>query len=229
MKRALYEIKTMVARYPRVAIPVARRRHGMPVEADTNVVIEGFPRSGLTFAVVAFTMSQAEPVRVAGRVHAPAQVIAAVRAGIPAMVLIREPEDVIPSFVVRHPRIGIRQAVRGYLRFYRPLLRYREGFVVGTFKEVTTDFGAVIGRVNERFGTSFGRFEHTDENVRRVWDAIDRDYRTRVVGGGEFDRIVARPSSGREEAKQQIRRAYESAGLSRARARARALYELFVP
>ena len=55
MKRALYEIKTMVGRYPRLAIPVARRRHGMPVGADTNLVIEGFPRSGLTFAVVAFT------------------------------------------------------------------------------------------------------------------------------------------------------------------------------
>jgi len=144
------------------------------------------------------------------------------------MVLVREPEEAIPSFVVRHPHIGIRQALRGYLRFYRPLLRYRDGFVVGTFKEVTTDFGAVIHRVNERFGTSFREFEHTEENVRRVWDAIDQDYRARAVDGWDFDRTVARPSPGREDAKQRIRRPYESPGLSRARNRARALYELFV-
>lgn len=227
-RRALYELKTVVARYPLLAIPVARRRHGFPVENDTQIVFEGFPRSGNTFAVVAFAMSQVHPVRVAGRVHAPGQIIAAVRSGIPAVVLIREPEDVIPSFAVRHPHIGLSQAVRGYVRFYRPLAPYREGFIVGAFKEVTSDFGAVIRQVNERFGTTFDEFQHTEENVRRVWKAIDRDYEARVTSGGDFDRTVARPSPERDAARARAHRAYESPRLSRARARARALYEQFV-
>ena len=30
-RRALFEAKTVVAKYPGVALPIARRRHGIPV------------------------------------------------------------------------------------------------------------------------------------------------------------------------------------------------------
>jgi hypothetical protein len=226
LRRALYEVKTVVARYPTLAIPVARRRHGLPVDRRTDIVIEGFPRSGNTFAVQAFVLAQPAPPRVAGRVHAPAQVLAAVRWGIPAIVLLRAPEEAVPSFVVRHPHIPMRQALRGWVRFYRPLLPHRDRFVVATFDQVTTDFGRVVERVNERFGTRFVPFEHTEENVRRCWEAIDRDYRTRTEGReDEFLRTVARPSPAREELKRRLREEYEATVPARARAAARTLYE----
>ncbi len=226
-RRALYEVKTIVAKYPLVALPVARRRHGFPVDRKTDIVIEGFPRSGNTFAFTAFLMAQPESVRAAGRVHAPAQLIAAARWGIPGIALIRHPDEAIPSFVIRHPRIGIRQAMRGWLRFYAPLQRHLERLVVGLFDEVTKDFGVVIERVNERFGTEFVPFEHTEQNVRKVWETIDRDYRARVGEGAEFDRIVARPSAGREELRRKVTELYSAPKLQRDRARLRNLWERF--
>ncbi|MDP8956788.1 MAG: hypothetical protein M3N24_07510 [Actinomycetota bacterium] len=226
-RRGLYELKTIVAKYPAIALPIARRRHGFPVGRDSDIVIEGFPRSGNTFAYTAFVMAQPKPVRAAGRVHAPAQLIASARWGIPGLVLIRHPDDAIPSFLIRHPRTGVRQAMRGWLRFYEPLRPYLGKLVVGTFDRVTKDFGAVIEQLNDRFGTDFVPFEHTEENVRKVWETIDRDYRTRVGEGAEFDRIVARPSAGREERRRRVTELYSAPELERERARLRRVWERF--
>jgi hypothetical protein len=228
VKRSLYEIKTIVAKYPRLAIPIARRRHGVPTGKDTEIVIEGFPRSGTSFAVAAFAMAQPRRIRVACHVHAPAQVTAAVSAGIPALVIVREPEETVLSFVVRNPHISVGQALRGYLRFYATLLPYRHGFVVGTFPDVVTDFGAVIRRVNERFATSFAEFQHTEANVRASFEAIDEDYRGRVGSSQELERIVARPSEVRDEMKARVRSTYREEGVARLRSKAEETYRSLV-
>ena len=49
----------------------------------------------------------------------------------------------------------------------------RDALVIATFEEVTSDFGAVTHRVNERFGTRFREFEHTEANVEQVFALID--------------------------------------------------------
>ena len=225
---AAYEVKTLVARHPSIAMPLARRRgHGSVLGPDTELVIEGFPRSGNSFAVAAFTLAQGRPVSIGHHVHAPAHVIAAIRAGVPALVVIREPGEAVTTFVIRHPDdpdLSMRQALRGYVRFYQPLLPVRGGFVVGPFWEVTTDFGAVIRRINARFGTAFAEFEHTEENVRACFDAIDRHWRTGGATGTTLERVVARPSSERDEVKQGIRDGYRAAELARLRTRAEQLY-----
>jgi hypothetical protein len=47
------------------------------------------------------------------------------------------------------------------------------GFVAADFTQVTADFGAVIRRINERFGTAFAEFAPSPENVRRAYELID--------------------------------------------------------
>jgi hypothetical protein len=225
--RTAYEAKTIVAQYPSLAMPLARRRArrtGAAVLDDaTDIVIDGFPRSGNTFAVAAFDFAQEGRVRIAHHIHAPAHVIAGVRAGVPVLVLVREPEEAVLSYVIRR-HIPIRQALRGYLRFYRPLHRYRNAFVVGTFEQVTTDFGTVIRAVNQRFGTRFREFEHTEENVRACLEAIDRDYLRH--SGEALEQIVARPSPLRSGLKEELRTRYRAATLRHARERAEQVFGL---
>jgi hypothetical protein len=52
------------------------------VDRRTQIVIEGFPRSGNTFAVVALQQAQRESVRVARHLHMPEQVIRAAKSGV---------------------------------------------------------------------------------------------------------------------------------------------------
>lgn len=222
-RRAAFEAKTVIARYPAVALPIARRRHGIPVEDGTDVVIEGFPRTGTSFAVAAFNRAQPRPLSVACHVHAPGQIVAAVRRGIPALAVVREPEGTVLSFVIRNPHLSIAQALRGYVRFYGPLVHLRQYLVVGDFQDITGDFGQVIQRMNGRFATDFASFEHTEANVSAVFAEIDGDYQRRVSGEA-LERSVARPSAAREAMKAELRDSYRAASLEPLRAKAEAAY-----
>jgi len=160
--------------HPSLYLPLARWKSGHSVlEARTELVVDGFTRSAGTFAAIAFQLAQNDHVRVAHHMHAAAPLIAAARRGVPTLITVREPESTILSAMMREPAVSPRQWLKTYAAFYERILSFRPHFVVATFEEVTSDFGAVIGRVNERFGTRFRRFEHTEENVKAVFALIE--------------------------------------------------------
>jgi hypothetical protein len=226
LRRLKFEIGGILRMSPRLYLPIARRRRkAVPVSGETDIVIEGYPRSGNTFAITAFGSAQSRAVRVAHHEHAAAQVIAAARAGTPTLVLIREPEDAVLSLIIQQPHLSLRQALRAYVRFYRPLVPHRDRFVLATFHEVTTDFGAVTRRVNDRFGTDFGVFEHTEENVQRCLAAI-RDHGVARRGPVLVHRTGSSPSPVRAAIKDSGRRRYHEPGLRRVRTKAEGLYRL---
>ena len=194
-----------------------------PVDRDTDVVIDGFPRSANTFAATAFELVQPSRVRVARHLHVPSQIVAAAKQRIPTMVLIRDPEDAVLSLVVRAPSLTVEEGLNDYVRFYRRILPYRDRFVVAGFAEVSTDFGRSIRRLNERFGTSFREFDHTDEAVAHCFKIIEAHARDR--SGDVIEARVARPSERRERLKDGLRGAFRSPDLARIRADAYRLYE----
>src|SRR4051794_3765889 len=97
----------------------SRRRHPLGVICEqTEAVIDGFTRSANTFATVAFQWAQPCPVRLAHHLHAPAQVIAGARAGIPVLVPLRHPRQAVISVVIRWPEVSLHQALDAYRRFH---------------------------------------------------------------------------------------------------------------
>jgi hypothetical protein len=222
--RTRREVRTFVGRWPAVA---SRFTTGeFPTEA-TELCIEGFLRAGNTFSVIAFQHAQPEAVSVAHHVHAGGAVIAAVRMRTPTLVLIRAPEQSVLSYVVRWPELTIGQALRGYVRFYRPLLPYRDGFVVGRFEEVTSDLGRVIRRVNKRFDTSFVPFEPTEANLRAVREEMDRWDANTYRRGGHVELGRGRPTEEKESRKAELLERYRAPSVSRLRERAERLYKTF--
>jgi hypothetical protein len=203
------------------------RRSGEVVTGETEICIEGFPRSGNTYAVIAFQQAQPRTVSIAHHVHAPGSLIIAVRMGKPAVVLVREPEEAVLSMVIRYPHLSLRQALRGYRRFYEPLLPFRSQLVVGRFEEVVADLGGVIGRVNQRFGTAFQPFESTEQNVAGVLKELDRWDLNTFGEGEDLELGRARPTDRRERLKDQLRQRYAHPRLAGARARAERLHRAF--
>ena len=112
---------------------LVRKDQARVVTPDTQLVIEGFPRSANTFARVAFNRAQSERVRIAHGLHVPAQVIRAATWRIPTLVLIRKPKDAVLSFAIRDP-ISVDQALRYYLSFYETVEEYRDAYVLGTLR-----------------------------------------------------------------------------------------------
>jgi hypothetical protein len=230
-RKARFEAKTLLGRYPDPYLSLARRRaRGEPLRSDTGFVIEGFPRSGNTFATAAFgvaldSMTSPRPV-VAHHLHSPAQVIAAARRRIPALVLIRQPEDAVLSLVIQQPHLSVRQALRSYARFYVPLLPHRDRFVLATFDHVVRDFGEVTRWVNDRFGVDFPVFDNTDRSIRLAMDRIETENRSRWDRDGEVELKGAFPSAERTRLKERRRSEYRRPTVARLRARAERIYAL---
>jgi hypothetical protein len=232
VERVRYRVMTRLARRPAFALPLARLRgEGELVAEDTDLLIESFPRSASSFALAAFNLAQ-EPARlkVAHHTHAPGHVIAAIRLGVPALVLVRDPEGAVVSSMIRHPGRTCTGILRGYVDFHGALLPYRGDFVVGTFTEVVGgEVGRITRRVNARFGTAFAEFEPTGENVARCMREIDEDWRARRGGGEHLERIVPRPSAVRDGMKAEIRERYRHEVPVRLRERAEHAYETLAP
>ncbi len=225
---ATYEVKTIASRSPRLAVLAARvRRHGVLVRPETDILIEGYPRSANAFAVAAFRQAQGRPVEVAHHTHAPGHVLAAIRMGVPSIVLIREPEEAVLEFAIVRPILTLRQALRGWVRFYEALVPHRPRFVVGPFPEVTSDYGGVIRRVNVLFGSAFKEFDHTEENVRELFRHMDDYWHDRLGGENSIEPYVGRPSGERDRLKDELRDDYRAQIPAGIRAGAVALYRAF--
>jgi len=256
-RRARHRFRTRLSESPALYLPLARLKYPGPspevISPATELVIDGYTRCASTFAVYALQLAQPEPVRLAHHLHAPAQLVAAAQAGVPALAVIREPRGAILSQLVREPDVALRDALVAYTRFYRRLLSRRNRMVVADFEEVTTDFGAVTRRINDRFGTAFAEFEPTEQNTNRCFELIKlRGTLSPVLLGFESGTVTAEdllpeialltrhsqeqagaraaawvPSGDRDRSKAALQEQWEQPGLTLLRERAQWVYQAF--
>lgn len=252
---ARHAARRVAGRYPSLYMPIARRRHRESVLArDTDLVIDGFPRSASTFALVAFQLAQNSHVRVAHHIHALAHLIAGARQGVPMLVPIREPEATIISAMIREPDVSAAQWLRSYVDFYQGLPSLADSLMLAPFEEITSDMGGVIRQLNQRYATNYVEFDHT-ESVAKVFHLIEERSRRppweHLLGaflGGRLsldelrereadqeststpleapeDR-VPRPSPHREANRTRVMQDYAAPRLASLRARAEVSYEV---
>ena len=196
------------------------------VSRTTEIVIEGYPRSGNTFAVVAFRVAQGRKIRMAHHLHAAAQIKRAARLDVPAIVLIREPSEAILSLLVRDPHASVRWALHSYIRFYTAVVPCLDKAVVAPFAIVTSDFASIIRMVNKRYDTTFVEFEPTEDALNTVQQAVEWMGRQDSMSTGWDYRLgVALPSEQRRRAKEARRTEYLAERNKALRLTAESLYE----
>jgi len=208
---------------PDLTQPGDRRRW---VSRTTEIVIEGYPRSGNTFAVVAFRLAQGREIEIAHHLHAAAQIKRAARLDVPAIVLIREPSEAILSQVVRDPHVSMRWALRSYIRFYSTIVPYLGKTVVAPFATVTSDFASIIRLVNTRYGTAFKEFVPTEDALTSVRQTVElKGQRDSMRTGWDYRLSVALPSEQRQRTKEARRAEYLDERNKPLRLTAESLYE----
>ena len=99
--------------------------------------------------------SGAHDMTLAHHVHSPSQIILAARYGIPAVLLVRAPEDAVAAGLAKIATHTASDLLRAYALYYESLLPLREHYVIAPFETVTSDAGRIVSAVNKRFGTSF--------------------------------------------------------------------------
>jgi len=173
------------------------------VSNDTEIVIEGYPRSANTFAVAAFIYAQKKEVKVARHTHAPAQIMLGVKANTPVILLIRKPVDAVVSLVIRDCTISLVAALKMYIWYHKSILDIKDKCVVADFYDVTENFSNIIDMVNTKYNKNFLNFTHdkcSENNIFKLVEEMER-----MDSGGELrESHVARPSESRNSIKQEI-------------------------
>lgn len=201
----------LLARRPR-----ADRRQW--VAPGTDACIEGFPRSGNTYATRTFREWNPE-VRVAHHTHLPGQLLAANELGIPAALLIRDPLDAVASVLVfNEGSLSARAGVLGYIAFHRPLLPILDRLAICPFNRLIANSAHVVESLNARFGTGFHGEYLVGEQRDEVLARIARMQRRR---GHSDASTTSVPNIQREQRKQEARARVEQ---ERSLADARLLY-----
>lgn len=209
--RVWAEARRVLGRYPTIYFSLGAFRgrsfRDRKVTKETDIVIDGYPRSANSFAVGAFRRAQSGEVNVAHHLHVPAQILRASELGIPTILLVRHPVEAIISYRALHregeiveeePRDALRMSFRPFFRtwidFYDKTLQCADSLIVGLFNQVIEDYGVVLGRVNKMYRTQFSLFDHTEKNEKEVNEK--RGYHSG-------------PSSRRRELKKEVRERFQ--------------------
>lgn len=181
-------------------------RSELLVRPDSVLLIDAPMRSGNTYAVAAFWLTNGRDRHVARHVHTAAHVLEAVRLQVPALVLVRDPKAVAVSHVLRRPALTIRDSLTDYIEFFRSLDPVRDRIVAIDFDTLISDFPAVIKALNSKFGTDFASRVVDEQFRQEVTALVEEMNRAESVSDGQIDELrVARPSS----ARQQLRKGPE--------------------
>jgi len=173
---ARHFLRRSITKYPSVYLPIARLRSpGLAVVKDSELVLEGYPRCGNSYAEAALRLPQGRSLKLAHHCHAIAQVLYAVRNNKPCLVLVRAPIDVVASFCEKSGgKISPRLAMQEYLDFYGRLDAIVDRCVVARFETVTEDFSKVIDELNQCYNLNLDNWPNGVVDKKQVMDEVER-------------------------------------------------------
>ncbi|MBV9961198.1 MAG: hypothetical protein JO072_03030 [Parafilimonas sp.] len=200
-----YKVANKVSNYPGLYKMISKGLTGRDcyTTKDSDIVIDGHPRSANTYATYAFKIAQTKDLIIANHIHKKSQFLTAEKYGIPAILLIREPMDCIASMLIRQPKYDPTVLFDGYYFLYNGL-KDSNAFVVGEFNEVINNYAEVIKRVNKRFDKNFDLYYKTEENEKLVKHIVQTQ--DELKGASDYDQRVAYPNETRKKVMNDVKK-----------------------
>ncbi|WP_346839075.1 hypothetical protein [Microbulbifer sp. SAOS-129_SWC] len=172
------------------------------VNVDSDIVVEGYPRSGNTFFAALLMSHSLRPLKMARHRHEIGQLKRAISLDKPIFLLVRNPLNSVASFVIREG-VSISFALKYYMEFYGYVERSKESLNVICFSEMIDRPSKLIKLVQARvpnlpltyYGTG------SDMNVRSMIINMELE----DSGGSEIrETHVGIPSKKRDYEKEII-------------------------
>lgn len=180
LARLRFDIWCILGSYPYgLNVISALKKDRCVVNRNTEVVIEGFPRSGNTFAYAVFCAMQDHDVCIAHHIHGAAQIFAAQKLDVPVLFLLREPLAACASLMARQPALTALQVLKWYNQFHTCISKEVENIAFICFDDLVRQPAIIVERLNDKFGTNFRRKPYNLELQKvvhakvREMDAVD--------------------------------------------------------
>ena len=229
IRRLLRRGKYLLGHDP-LALPLLLRLTPMGISKQitdyTDLVVEGFPRSGNTFTVSALQQAADHRIQISSHVHHPSQVKLAQIRGVPTVLIIRDPLDTLASYLTYgrhgHPATVIKE----YCSYHRELLPYLDQLLLCEFTDNISDLSVTIARINERFSLEIPLFDQSPKNKAHVFNEISR-FHALMHPKLNSAYVAPIPTQARREVIDHFRAELESPRYQVLMAEARSLYEYY--
>ncbi|MEO8116290.1 MAG: hypothetical protein ABI653_01500, partial [Bacteroidota bacterium] len=192
---------------------------------NTDIIIDGFPRSANTYATFAFDTVQNQKFNIAHHIHKKSQFLIGAKYKIPAILLIRNPSDCIVSTLIRQPKYNPETLLAGYFYMYNSLQKM-DSYVVGEFSQVLNNYGLIIRNVNSKFGTEFNIYEKSDFNETKVKEIVQSQ--DELKDAADYEQRVAYPTEKRKEDKQRLKKIIQQPKYSKQLGKCTGVYEKII-
>lgn len=214
----LRALRRWVSTHPHLYIPLRRLRNASTVVTrDTDLLIEGFPRSGNTWTEALIREAGNDKLLLAHHSHAAAHVKQAMKIGVPSIILYRKPDDAVASLLALYEnRIEPQTGFVEYIQFYAATLSLRGPLVrFYSFEDVTERAGETVADIAQAFnlplhaeglseGAVFARMDEKAGRLKRRNVALSKS-RPGVNPNLSDDRRTKAEAAVRSEAAAQVR------------------------
>jgi hypothetical protein len=202
-RRSLWIRLTRTERLADLYLWLDPRTHPRRVTRSTDLVIDGMARSANSYSYAALLYTNGDDLNISHHLHTPRVIERGVKFGLPTVLLIREPRAVLASVMQYDEDGSPEQFLDAYLSYYRKVEPLLDRVVLADFDETIKDFGAVMARCNEMFGTSFARYERTDEGEAWIRAKLD-EILTTVLAPEDYESKAPRPSEHRRSVDEMM-------------------------
>lgn len=172
-------------------------------DENTDLVLEGYPRSGNTFSVDFINYLNDRKLKIAHHTHDSRNLLLAHLLEVPAVALLRAPIDAISSFMIYSGK-PVEFAANRYFNFYKELLVCRDTIEFVSFADVVSNINIIVERINNRFDLDLKLSTDIDADIERV-NNIARERARKNRPESEYVRTVGAPTVEREVIKNSIR------------------------
>lgn len=213
----MLRLRLLIKRHPLVYKLAKRLRdpnaHERLCSKDTDLCLEGYPSSANSFTRC--LLLHLDPrLNIASHCHSIANIKIALKYGIPTVILIRNPKDVISSRMARlHPELDddvptskvLDEKMLMYIAFYEFVLKNIDKLLVLSFEEVVKDTEKSVSKISEAARIRFN-YDDLDIVKSRVFAAME-DW---TMNHSDSERI-ALPTKRRESKKEKLKGKVEAA------------------
>ncbi len=185
----LYASKSLIGRQPFLGTILLASDPRL-AKRSSEIVIEGFPRSGNSSTVERFRMAQSRNVKIAHHLHHPLQVKLAKKFDTPCLILFREPEEAVISLKVlgcewflrsgkgaqeMHASFGA--LYKSWYDYYSAVIKSHEHVVLADLETSKRNLDEIICVINKRWQKSFISETGDLDPRQRGWHAMPSDVR----------------------------------------------------
>jgi len=173
-------IKNIISNYPNLYYFLIRFKYSkkkffnLTPNEKTELVIEGYPRSGNTFFVTALKYTQKRKLNLAHHLHNIAQIKHGLENKIPVVILLREPKEAVKSLILRENYQNQTLLLKNYFFFYKFVKKNKKQILIFKFETIIKNFDKCIKKINKTFNMNYAIKKLNNNDIKKIFIEIDK-------------------------------------------------------